>query len=150
MHQLDLPFKTDDMLAGLRSWVECESPTHDAAAVNRMMNLAAYDLAGAATIERIPGRMGFGDSLRARFPHPDFGKPGILISCHMDTVHPIGTLDVLPFKLDWDLCYGPGIMDMKGGNYASVEALRQLIMAGLQSPLPVTILFTPDEEVGTP
>ena len=94
--------------------------------------------------------MGFGDSLRARFPHPDFGKPGILIYGHMDTVHHIGTLDVLQFKLDGDLCYGPGIMDMKGGNYVSVEALRQLIMAGLQSPLPVTILFTPDEEVGTP
>jgi glutamate carboxypeptidase len=68
----------------------------------------------------------------------------------MDTVHPIGTLDVLPFKRDGDLCYGPGIMDMKGGNYASVEAIRQLFRASLETPLPVTMLFTPDEEVGTP
>ena len=145
-----LPFDTDKMLNGLKPWIECESPTHDAAAVNRMMDLAAYDLAGHATIERIPGRMGFGGCLRARFPHPDFGKPGILIAGHMDTVHPVGTLDVLPFKRDGDYCYGPGIQDMKGGNFVSVEAIRQLIGAGLQTPLPITILFTPDEEVGTP
>ena len=145
-----LPFDTDKMLNGLKRWIECESPTHDAEAVNRMMDLAAYDLAGHATIERIPGRMGFGGCLRARFPHPDFGKPGILIAGHMDTVHPVGTLDVLPFKRDGDYCYGPGIQDMKGGNFASVEAIRQLISAGIQTPLPITVLFTPDEEVGTP
>lgn len=152
MNPLDLPFDTDDMLRGLKPWIECESPTWDAAAVDRMMDLAAYDLATlGAEVERIPGRMGFGGSVRASFPHPDRGrKPGILIAGHMDTVHPIGTLDVLPFKRDGDICYGPGLMDMKGGNYISVEAIRQLLRAGLQTPLPVTVLFTPDEEVGTP
>ena len=150
MDERKLPFDTDKMLDGLKRWIECESPTHDAEAVNRMMDLAAYDLAGHATIERIPGRMGFGGCLRARFPHPDLGKPGILIAGHMDTVHPVGTLDVLPFKRDGDYCYGPGIQDMKGGNFVSVEAIRQLISAGMQTPLPITVLFTPDEEVGTP
>ena len=150
MDERKLPIDTDKMLDGLKRWIECESPTHDAEAVNRMMDLAAYDLAGHATIERIPGRMGFGGCLRARFPHPDFGKPGILIAGHMDTVHPVGTLDVLPFKRDGDYCYGPGIQDMKGGNFVSVEAIRQLISAGMQTPLPITVLFTPDEEVGTP
>ena len=74
-----LPFDTAELLKGLRPWIECESPTHDSAAVDRMMDLAAYDLAGLATIERIPGRMGFGGCLRARLPHPDFGKPGICL-----------------------------------------------------------------------
>jgi glutamate carboxypeptidase len=152
MTPLDLPFDTDEMLAGLKPWIECESPTYDAAAVNRMMDIAAYDMAAlGAQIERIPGRMGFGGSVRARFPHPDRGRvPGILIAGHMDTVHPIGTLQVLPFRRDGDVCYGPGLMDMKGGNYISLEAIRQLSCAGLQTPLPVTVLFTPDEEVGTP
>ena len=53
-----------------------------------MMDLATYDLVAAgASIERIPGRMGFGGSVRATFPHKDSGKPGILISGHLDTVH---------------------------------------------------------------
>ncbi len=150
MNPLNLPFDAEAMLAGLRPWIECESPSYDASAVNRMMDLAAYELAAGAMVERIPGRMGFGGSLRARFPHADEGKPGILIAGHMDTVHPVGTLKVLPFRREGDICYGPGIMDMKGGNYVSVEAIRQLARAGLQTPLPVTVLFTPDEEVGTP
>ncbi|MGI9520243.1 MAG: M20/M25/M40 family metallo-hydrolase [Hyphomicrobiaceae bacterium] len=146
-----LPFDTDAILAGLRAWVECESPTYDAAAVDRMMDLAAYDLAAAgAEIERVPGRMGFGGSVLARFPHKDFGKPGVLISGHLDTVHPIGTLGKNPWRIDDGLCYGPGIQDMKGGNYVAVEALTQLALAGIETPLPVTVLFTPDEEVGTP
>ena len=68
---LDLPFDTDEMLAGLRPWIETESPTFDAAAVNRMMDLVQHELAvlGAIT-ERIPGRMGLGDSMRATMPHP--------------------------------------------------------------------------------
>jgi glutamate carboxypeptidase len=131
--------------------VECESPTYDAAAVDRMMDLATYDLAAAgAEIERIPGRMGFGGSVRARFPHKDFGKPGILICGHMDTVHPIGTLKINPWRIENGRCYGPGIQDMKGGNYVSLEAIRQLARAGLETPLPITFLLTPDEEVGTP
>lgn len=151
MNPLNLPFDADDMVERLRPWIECESPTYDADAVNRMMDLAAYDLTVAgAVVERIPGRMGFGGTVRARFPHPDFGKPGILIAGHMDTVHPVGTLEKLPFKREGDICYGPGIMDMKGGNFISLEAIKALAKAGMQTPLPVTVLFTPDEEVGTP
>ena len=63
-----LPFDTDAMLAGLKPWVECESPTWDAASVGRMMDLASRDLAlMGARIDRIPGRMGFGDCVRATF-----------------------------------------------------------------------------------
>ena len=63
---LDLPFDAEAMLPGLRTWVECESPTFDAAAVNRMMAIAARDLALlGARVETIPGRMGCGDCVRA-------------------------------------------------------------------------------------
>ena len=151
MNPTNLPFDADAMLAGLRPWIECESPTYDAAAVNRMMDLAARDLAlMGARIERIPGRMGFGDCVRARFPHPKEDEPGVLVMGHMDTVHPVGTLSALPFRRDGERCYGPAICDMKGGNYVALEAIRQLARAGIETPLPVTVLFTPDEEVGTP
>ncbi|SDW08857.1 glutamate carboxypeptidase [Albimonas donghaensis] len=146
-----LPFDADQMLAGLRPWVECESPTFDAAAVNRMMDILCRDFAVmGATVERIPGRMGLGDSVRARFPHPTPNAPGILILGHFDTVHPVGTLEKLPFRREGDKAYGPGICDMKGGSYLSVEAIRQLMAAGIETPLPVTFLATPDEEIGTP
>jgi glutamate carboxypeptidase len=149
---LDLPFDTEAILAGLRPWVECESPTFDAAAVNRMMELAARELALlGARIERIPGRMGFGDCIRARFPHAaGEATPGILVLAHLDTVHPVGTLAKMPWRREGGLVRGPGVFDMKGGTYLAVEALRQIGRAGLCTPLPVTILLTSDEEVGSP
>jgi glutamate carboxypeptidase len=88
--------------------------------------------------------------LRATFPHARAGEPGILVLGHLDTVHPIGTLEKLPFRRDGTVCYGPGIVDMKGGNYLSLEAIRQLQRASIETPLPITVLFTSDEEVGSP
>ncbi|WP_424988334.1 hypothetical protein [Microbulbifer sp. S227A] len=77
---LDLPFDADEMLAGLRPWIETESPTFDAAAVNRMMDLAQHELAVlGARVERIPGRAGIGDSVRATLPHPDAGQGGFSV-----------------------------------------------------------------------
>lgn len=148
---LDLPFDADEMLHGLRPWIETESPTFDAPAVNRMMDLVQHELAAlGARVERIPGRMGLGDSVRATMPHPRAGAGGILLLGHMDTVHPIGTLAKLPFRRDGAICHGPGLMDMKGGNYVYLDALRKLLAASIETPLPVTVLFTPDEEIGTP
>jgi glutamate carboxypeptidase len=144
-----LPFDSDAMLAGLRAWVECESPTFDAGAVNRMMDIAsrALILAG-ARIERIAGRMGFGDCVRASFPHATPDVPGILVMGHLDTVHAIGTK--LTYRREGNTAWGPGILDMKGGNYLSLEAIRQIQRAGLRTRLPVTVLLTSDEEVGSP
>jgi len=151
MNPANLPFDSEAMLQGLRGWVECESPTWDAPAVERMLDLAARDMAiMGATIERIAGRQGFAGCVRARFPHPKQGEPGILISGHLDTVHPIGTIEKLAWRREGNKCFGPGIFDMKGGNYLSLEAIRQLARASFTTPLPITVLFTPDEEVGTP
>ena len=147
-----LPFDPAAMLDGMRPWVLCESPTWDASSVGRMMDLAARELfLMGARIDRIPGRMGFGDCLRASLPHPRAGTPGILVMAHLDTVHPLGTLAALPWRRDdGGRCFGPGLYDMKGGTYLAFEALCQLAAAGLATRLPVTVLLTSDEEVGSP
>ncbi|MGB7120119.1 MAG: M20/M25/M40 family metallo-hydrolase [Bradyrhizobium sp.] len=151
MNPANLPFDSETMLLGLRAWVDCESPTWDAPAVNRMLDLAVREMAiMGASIERIAGRQGFGGCVRAKFPHPKQGEPGILIAGHLDTVHPVGTIEKLKWRREGNKCFGPGIFDMKGGNYLALEAIRQLARASLNTPLPVTVLFTPDEEVGTP
>ena len=126
MSFLDLNFDNEDMIRRLRPWVETESPTFDAAAVARMVDVVAYDCAAAgASLEVIPGRMGLGPSLRVRFPHRDRGRsPGILVSGHLDTVHPVGTLQKNPWRREAGRIYGPGIQDMKGGNFVALEAMR--------------------------
>ena len=94
--------------------------------------------------------MGFGDCVRATFPHATPDVPGILVMGHLDTVHPVGHAVRLPFRRDGNRAWGPGILDMKGGNYLALEAIRQLQRAGERTKLPVTVLFTSDEEVGSP
>ena len=69
---------------------------------------------------------------------------------HLDTVHPVGTLAKLPFRRDGSRCYGPGILDMKGGAYAALQAIIALAKAGIETPLPVSVLYTSDEEIGSP
>src|SRR3954462_4235118 len=94
MTPANLPFDSEAMLQGLRGWVECESPTWDAPAVERMLDLGAREGAiMGATSEGIAGRRGCAGCPRARFPHPKQGHPGILIAGHLDTVHPVGTLE---------------------------------------------------------
>ncbi len=151
MNHTNLSFDADTILAGLLPWIECESPTFDTAAVNRMLELASRDMAVAgARLDKIPGRMGFADCVRASFPHPGQGNPGILVMGHFDTVHPIGTKQALRIRREGNRAYGPGILDMKGGNYLTLEAIKQLQRAEITTKLPITFLLTSDEEVGSP
>jgi glutamate carboxypeptidase len=147
----DLTFETPAMMARLRRWVECESPSYDAAAVSRMAVLAADDIrAMGAEVEILPGALGFGDCVRARFAPPGALQGGILLMGHLDTVHPIGTLNAMPWREQDGLCHGPGILDMKGGIVIALAAIAALRHAGLTPPLPVTLLLNSDEEVGSP
>ena len=142
---------TEALLAEVRAWVEIESPTQDAAAVNRVADFAEGRLrALGAAIERTPGREGFGDILIGRLPGAEAG-PGLLLLGHMDTVHPLGTLaGPLPFRVAGERAYGPGIYDMKGGNALALAALAHLAATGRRPRRPVSVMLVPDEEAGSP
>jgi glutamate carboxypeptidase len=144
------PFDSSDILDGIRRWVEIETPTDVPAQVNKLASLVADLHRGLpATIERIAGKDGLGDHLVARSAWGQ-DAPGILILSHLDTVHPMGFIDRLPFKVEDDSAFGPGIYDMKGGAYIAHHAFRQLCAAGAHTPLGITHLYTSDEEIGSP
>jgi len=144
-------FDLEEILAGLERWVGVSSPTMDPDGVNRMMDLAQEAMEGiGATAERHPGRDGFGDAVVARMPWGD-GAPGILVLCHLDTVHAPGNFERdLTYRREGEKAFGPGILDMKGGTFLAYHALRLIVESGATTPLPVTFMFVPDEEVGTP
>src|SRR5438874_8943004 len=144
------PFDAMAILEGIRRWVEIETPTEAPGQVNRLASMVAdgyRDLP--AGIERIAGRSGCGDHLVAR---SSWGQnaPGILILSHLDTVHPMGFIERLPFKVEGDSAFGPGIYDMKGGAYIAYHAFRALCATADSPPLGITHLFTSDEEIGSP
>lgn len=143
-------FDTAKMVEGVSRWAACESPTHDAAAVNRMQDLVSAEFVGVpAVLDRIAGREGLGDTLVMR-GGPQNGAKSILILSHVDTVHPVGTLEHdLPLRVEGDRLYGPGVYDMKGGAYLVLDAVRDVLRREV-APRPVVFLFTPDEEIGSP
>jgi glutamate carboxypeptidase len=139
-----------EMLDGIRRWVEIESHTADVAGVNRVMDACAADWARAgARVERVPGRDGHGDHLVVSSAWGGDG-PCVLVLCHLDTVHPRGTIKDLAFRVDGDHVYGPGIYDMKGGAYLALAAYQAITRAGRTTPLPLRFIYTSDEEVGSP
>src|SRR6476660_9537488 len=144
------PFDATDILDGIRRWVEIETPTEAPAQVNKLADVVALgyrDLP--VTIERIAGHSGCGDHLVAR---SSWGQeaPGILVLSHLDTVHPMGFIERLPFRTDADRAFGPGIYDMKGGAYLAYHAFRQICARGKRPPLAITQLYVSDEEIGSP
>jgi glutamate carboxypeptidase len=144
------PFDPYKILDGIRRWVEIETPTEAPAQVNKLADLVTEgyrDLP--ATVERVAGHSGCGDHLVAR---SSWGQdaPGILVLSQLDTVHPMGFIERLPFKIDGDSAFGPGIYDMKGGAYLAYQAFRQICAEGARSTLGVTQLYVSDEEIGSP
>ncbi len=142
---------SDAILEDIRSIVEIESPSRNVEGVNRVLGAIMRFFEGTGAIcERQPTISTFGDILRVRCD-PTRNEPGILVLSHMDTVHPVGTLTgKLAWRREGDRVYGPGIYDMKGGLAIAVAAYRRIARARRRTPLPITFLFTPDEELSSP
>jgi glutamate carboxypeptidase len=140
----------DAMIDELSVWVRTESPTHAPEAVNKMMDLVAAEAEGAGiACERLEGQQGLGDTLILR-AGPRSDRPGILVLGHLDTVHPLHTIEHdLPLRREGDRLYGPGVYDMKGGAYLALQAFKDVAQrSAAQAPL--VYLVTPDEEIGSP
>jgi glutamate carboxypeptidase len=144
------PFDSKAILDGIRRWVEIETPTEAPEQVNKLATMVAdgyRDLP--ATVERVAGSDGRGDHLAARSAWGQ-DQPGILVLSHLDTVHPMGFIQRLPFRIEGDSAFGPGIYDMKGGAYLAYHAFRQICAAPERSQLGITQLYVSDEEIGSP
>ena len=141
--------RAEECLAFLRTLVETESPTGDEAGNLTMARLLEEAIVSAGgRVQRIPAP-GLGVHLLSRFPGTRRDKGRILVMGHMDTVHPVGTLERLPFEVTGGRVWGPGIYDMKSGLAVSLFALRMLAEKKSGPASDVTLLITCDEEIGS-
>ena len=144
------PFDCKAILDGIRRWVEIETPTEAPEQVNKLATVVADGYRELpVAIERVAGHSGCGDHLVVRSSWGQH-EPGILVLSHLDTVHPMGFIERLPFRVEGDVAFGPGIYDMKGGAYLAYHAFKQLCASGERPPLGVTQLYVSDEEIGSP
>src|SRR5258708_38028347 len=138
-----------EIIALIRELVECESPSFDAAAVNRFVELIGDKLAGFGKVKTFPGGR-FGKNLRCEFTLPGRKKDGQLLALgHSDTVWPLGTLQHMPFRQADGRLWGPGVLDMKSGIVFFIFAMRLLIELDRPVRRRVVLQLNCDEEVGS-
>ena len=141
--------KQAEIIALIREFVECESPSDDPAAVRRFVDLVSERARGIGRVKIIPGG-DFGPHLRCEFTLPGRKSSGqILALGHSDTVWPMGTLASMPFRHSKGRLWGPGVLDMKAGIaffLFAMEALRELDIPVHRK---VVLQLNSDEEVGS-
>ncbi len=133
-----------ELLEDLRALVLRESPSDDASAVTSLAAFVAETLRARgvhAETRPCPPR---GDALLARV---GAGRGGALLLGHLDTVWPRGSLEQQPFGVEAGRATGPGVFDMKAGIAVAMAVLPSLLSR--PGPPGVTLLLTPDEELGT-
>ena len=77
------------------------------------------------------------------------GQKKYMLQAHMDTVYQTGILSTQGYKVDGNRIYGPGIADDKGGIAVILHSLNLLKERGWKDYAQITVLFNPDEEVGS-
>ena len=140
--------RKDDMLELLGDLVRRESFTADKIHVDQLADYleGALGLFGAESVQRLP-QSEVGDFLLATWNPTAPGKP-VLVLCHIDTVHPVGTLQKAPLRIEDQRLYAPGALDMKAGAVIALDALRSLHNQKRLTG-PVKLLMTTDEEIGS-
>ncbi len=137
------------MLWTLSALIESETPTAEKDRLDEMgdwMATWARDL-GAEVVVYEQSKVG--NIVECRWNHDLPGK-AIVICCHMDTVHPLGSVDSRPTRTVDDFLYGVGAYDMKAGITVVQTVLQALDSLGQMPQRPLTLLLTSDEEVGSP
>lgn len=134
----------DSFLARLERYVNMDTPSADADALNRQSSQLQQDFAQAGCQVRVHPRPG-GNMLECSV---GTGPRQILLLGHMDTVFPVGTVQQHPYCREGDILHGPGVLDMKSGDLMILEILRHF--SGQMPPdWKLCALLNCDEEIGS-
>ncbi len=137
------------MIWTLSGLIETETPTSAKASIDELgnwMETWANDLGAHVNVHE---QHAVGNIVECCFNRDAPAKP-IIISTHMDTVHPLGTVDERPTHTEGDNLFGPGSYDMKAGITIAQTVLQELIKHNQLPNRPITLLLVSDEEIGSP
>lgn len=80
--------------------------------------------------------------------NPDSKEKPVVLSGHIDTVHPVGMFGTPAVRLDGEKIYGPGVTDCKGGVVAAFYAMHALYECGFNKR-PIKLILQTDEETSS-
>lgn len=138
-----------ELIGTLRDMVLIESGSADLDGLARMADFteARLKALGAKTERRKTIRGAGADIVIGTFEGT--GSKKLMLMGHMDTVYERGILATQPWRVDGERIYGPGIADDKGGIAVVLHALKILTEVEWRDYAKLTVLFNPDEEVGS-
>lgn len=143
--------REENILTMIRTLVETESPSYDENGSHAVVSLLADEaqkIESVKSIERILVE-GYGEHLIIHAFGEDKTNDAVMLLGHTDTVHPRGTLEARPYRMEKNRVYGPGIFDMKANCVLVLEVLRALTDLNLKPEREIIILLSCDEEVGS-
>ena len=133
----------------LKSMVAIESGSTDLAGLARMASLLEERLKALGfKTERRKASTGPGADIVIGTLSGS-GRAKVMLQGHMDTVYESGILKTQPIKQDGNKLYGPGIADDKGGMAVILHGLKILLDGGWKNFATLTVVFNPDEEIGS-
>ncbi|UVM14572.1 M20/M25/M40 family metallo-hydrolase [Pseudomonas sp. B21-023] len=100
-----------------------------------------------AKVTTQPATPSVGDNIVGTFKGT--GNKDFLLMVHYDTVFGPGTVAKRPFRIEGERAYGPGVADAKGGVAMILHALKLLQDQQYKGYRTLTVLFNPDEEMGS-
>jgi glutamate carboxypeptidase len=146
----ELRSREKEIVQMLGRFVRCESPSHNKATVDRFGQMVANEWRRRGAKVRILRQAKRGNHVRAELCLGT-GRPTgqILILGHLDTVYPLGTLAMVPFRIRAGRASGPGAFDMKAGLALALAAVDGLRAMGLRPRKRLVFLWNSDEEIGS-
>ncbi len=165
----------DPLLKTLEKLVLLESPSSSKTLVDDLGRIVSENLAQCGVQATTERRSSVGDIVWGEWPaeitrqgDKERGRQGdretrregdkeqggpsqgrILVLCHLDTVHPAGSLERNPIRRDAGRLYGPGVCDMKASVAATMFVQRYLQQGAIRPGKAVRFLYTTDEEIGS-
>ena len=135
-----------DLLVRLAS---AETPSRAPHAHGPALDLIVAELEGLGfVVRRIAGSRTAG-ALYARPRRRRRGSAIQLLLGHVDTVWPLGSVELLGVAAENGVVRGPGVFDMKGGLVEIVFALRAIVEHGLEPEVTPVVVVNTDEEIGS-
>ncbi|OAJ94903.1 M20 family metallopeptidase [Vibrio bivalvicida] len=141
-------FSLTDYLEELRPLIDVDCGTYTIKGIEFVASQfeAKFTALSGWSIKRVDcGKAGVGLEIRNQ---PQAEQIDVMLIGHMDTVFPVGTVELRPMTWDAEKAYGPGVSDMKSGLLNIVYAMRNLEKTVLDK-LSICICMNPDEETGS-
>ena len=138
--------KRNEFLQFLKEIVEIETPSHSPRAIAKLVEILERRFRELGCDTEILDGSPHGNHLLATYGK---GQEKLLILCHMDTVWEEGTLKEMPFKIEGERVFGPGIFDMKAGIAFAWFVIKAFKETNITPKYKMLVLITSDEETGS-